>query len=56
MLVRKKLRSLARVDDTIATRRLVGLLARKGYPSGLSFAVVRDELGGRVATYAMMAA
>ena len=44
ILVRKKLRSLTRVDDTVATRRLVGRLARKGYPSGLAFAVVRDEL------------
>ncbi len=44
LLVRKKLRTLSRVDDTTATRRLVGLLARKGYPSGLAFAVVRDEL------------
>ena len=44
-LVRKKLRSLPRVDEPTATRRLVGMLARKGYPSGLAFAVVRDELG-----------
>lgn len=44
VLVRKKLRSLSRVDDTTATRRLIGLLARKGYPSGLCYAVVRDEL------------
>jgi regulatory protein len=43
-LVRKKLRTLTRVDDTTATRRLVGMLARKGYASGLAFAVVRDEL------------
>jgi regulatory protein len=43
-LVRKKLRSLSRVDDATATRRLVGLLARKGYGPGLAFAVVRDEL------------
>ncbi|NYD42164.1 regulatory protein RecX [Nocardioides panaciterrulae] len=43
-LVRKKLRSLTRVDDTTATRRLVGLLARKGYASGLAFSVVRQEL------------
>jgi regulatory protein len=43
-LVRKKLRSLSRVDDTTATRRLVGMLARKGYGSGLSYAVVKDEL------------
>lgn len=43
-LVRKKLRSVASVDETKATRRLVGMLARKGYGSGLAFAVVRDEL------------
>lgn len=43
-LVRKKLRTLTRVDDTTATRRLVGMLARKGYGSGLAFAVVRAEL------------
>jgi regulatory protein len=46
-LVRSKLRSLERVDETKATRRLVGMLARKGYSSGLAFAVVRDELGAR---------
>lgn len=44
VLVRKKLRTLSRVDDITATRRLVGLLARKGYPSGLAFSVVREEL------------
>jgi regulatory protein len=43
-LVRRKLRSLARVDDATAARRLVGMLARKGYGSAMSFAVVRDEL------------
>jgi regulatory protein len=43
-LVRKKLRSLQRVDEPTATRRLVGMLARKGYGSGLAFAVVREEL------------
>jgi regulatory protein len=45
LLVRKKLRSLRGVDHATATRRLAGLLARKGYPAGLAFAVVRDELG-----------
>jgi len=45
VLVRKKLRSLSRVDDTTATRRLVGMLARKGYGAGTAYAVVRDELG-----------
>jgi regulatory protein len=43
-LVRRKLRSLSRVDDQTATRRLVGLLARKGYSGGLALSVVRDEL------------
>lgn len=43
-LVRKKLRSLARVDDTTATRRLVAMLGRKGYGSGLAYAIVKDEL------------
>jgi regulatory protein len=44
-LVRKKLPSLRKVDNTTATRRLVGMLARKGYSAGLAFAVVKDELG-----------
>jgi regulatory protein len=44
-LVRKKLRSLRGVDRTTATRRLAGLLARKGYPAAMAFAVVRQELG-----------
>ncbi|MDP2775358.1 MAG: regulatory protein RecX [Nocardioides sp.] len=43
-LVRKKLRSLTRVDDTTATRRLVGMLARKGYGPSMAFSVVKDEL------------
>jgi regulatory protein len=43
-LVRKKLRSMANLDDTARTRRLVGMLARKGYSPGLAFAVVRQEL------------
>lgn len=44
-LVRRKLRSLARFDDPVKTRRLVGMLARKGYPFGMAFAIVREELG-----------
>ncbi len=44
-LVRKKVRSLGRFDETTRTRRLVGMLARKGYPAGLAFTVVREELG-----------
>ena len=44
-LVRRKLRSMRSVDQATATRRLVGMLARKGYSSGLAFSVVKDELG-----------
>jgi len=44
LLVRRKLRSVARVDHTTAVRRLGGMLARKGYPSGVAFQVVREEL------------
>jgi regulatory protein len=43
-LVRKKLRSMRGLDDAVATRRLVGMLARKGYPPGTAYAVVREEL------------
>jgi regulatory protein len=43
-LVRRKLRSLRTVDDATAARRLAGMLARKGYPAGQAYAVVKDEL------------
>jgi regulatory protein len=43
-LVRKKLRSVATADEVAKMRRLVGMLARKGYPEGLAYRVVRDEL------------
>ena len=45
-LVRKKLRSMRGLEPAVATRRLAGMLARKGYPPGLAFAVIRDELDG----------
>lgn len=44
-LVRKKARSLQRVDRATATRRLVGMLARKGHAPGVAWRVVREELG-----------
>ena len=44
-LVDKKLRSLRGLDPQVATRRLAGLLARKGYPAGMAFSVVREALG-----------
>lgn len=43
-LVRRKLPSVARVDDTTKLRRLVGVLARKGYSEGMAVRVVREEL------------
>lgn len=44
-LVRKRLRSVASVpDETTKVRRLVGMLARKGYSEGLAYRVVREEL------------
>jgi len=47
-LVRKKLRSLRGVDQATATRRLVGMLARKGHSPGVAYAVIREELGAEL--------
>lgn len=47
-LVQTKLRSMAGLEQQTQTRRLVGMLARKGYPPGLSFDVVRAELNAEV--------
>lgn len=44
-LVRKKLRTMRGLERNKATRRLVGMLARKGYGPGMAYAVVKDELG-----------
>ena len=43
-LVQRKLRSMGALDSTTRMRRLVGMLARKGYSEGLAFRVVREEL------------
>lgn len=43
-LVRRKLRGMAGVDGAKRTRRLVSMLARKGYSEGMAFRVVREEL------------
>jgi regulatory protein len=43
-LVQRRLRSMANLEPHVATRRLLGMLARKGYPSGVSLRVVRDGL------------
>ena len=50
-LVRRKLPAGAELTDRAerdkAVRRLVGMLGRKGYPPGLAFAVVKEELEAR---------
>ncbi|MGW6913575.1 RecX family transcriptional regulator [Kitasatospora sp. NPDC054939] len=43
-LVERKLRSTGGLDRQVRTRRLVGVLARRGYPEGLAFRVVREVL------------
>jgi regulatory protein len=49
VLVRRKLRSVRGLETDKAVRRLVGMLARKGYGSGVAYRVVRDELGADLA-------
>jgi regulatory protein len=43
-LVDRKVRAMRRLDRATATRRLMGMLARKGYSGGLAAAVVREAL------------
>jgi len=43
-LVRRKLRSMRSLDREVAMRRLLGMLARKGYPGGIAMMVVKEEL------------
>jgi regulatory protein len=43
-LVTKRRRALAGLPAEVQARRLVALLARKGYPSGLAYQVVRQVL------------
>jgi regulatory protein len=43
-LVERKLPGMRRLDRATATRRLIGMLARKGYGGGLAAAVVREAL------------
>ncbi|WP_375475384.1 regulatory protein RecX [uncultured Jatrophihabitans sp.] len=46
-LVDRKLVALAGLPTPVQQRRLVGLLARKGYPSSLAYEVVRQALSSR---------
>jgi regulatory protein len=43
-LVAKKLRAMHGLEATVQTRRLAGMLARKGYPSSVAFSVIREAL------------
>jgi regulatory protein len=43
-LVARKVGAMRRLDRVTASRRLVGMLARKGYNGGLAAAVVREAL------------
>jgi regulatory protein len=45
-LVDRRRRALAGLAPDVQARRLVSLLARKGYPAGLAYAVVREALAG----------
>lgn len=43
-LVERRLRSLRGQPPEVQARRLVGLLARKGYPPGMAYEVVRERV------------
>ena len=43
-LIDRKLESTRGLPPEQRTRRLAGLLARKGYPAGLAFRVIREAL------------
>ena len=43
-LVERRLASTASLPVQVRLRRLVGMLARKGYPAGLAYRVVREAL------------
>ena len=43
-LVERRMVSMARLERVVATRRLVGMLARKGYDGSMAMAVVREAL------------
>jgi regulatory protein len=45
-LVDRRLGAMSRLDRVTATRRLMGMLARKGYNGGLAAAVIREALDG----------
>jgi regulatory protein len=46
-LAARRLRSLSGIEPAVQARRLVALLARRGYGASLAYRVVRDVLGTR---------
>lgn len=48
-LVARKVGAMRSLDRVTATRRLMGMLARKGYSGGLAAAVIREALDGAAA-------
>jgi regulatory protein len=44
LLVARRLRSLRGLESHVQVRRLLGLLARRGYPHGLAHQIVRESL------------
>ena len=44
MLVRRRLPATGRLEPAVRLRRLVAMLARKGYPPGLALRVAREEI------------
>ena len=48
-LVSRKVGAMRSLDRVTATRRLMGMLARKGYSGGLAAAVIREALDGAAA-------
>lgn len=43
-LVARRLRTMSGLDREVQTRRLAGFLARKGYPPGVAYQVIREAL------------
>jgi regulatory protein len=50
-LVERRAGAMRRLDRTTATRRLMGMLARKGYSGGMAAAVVREVLDSAAAEH-----
>jgi regulatory protein len=54
-LVDRRLRTTGKAEPEAVFRRLVGMLARKGYPAGLAIRVVRDAVAAQGAEAAAFA-